>query len=408
VSRTADRRPLTENQDKLEAGSWKPRMKFRPLLFWPHLAAGIGAGAIVLIMSVTGVLLAYEKQMIAWADERTPIEAAGRERLSPEALLSRVTEQTDSAPTSLILASAERPVLASAGSTTLLVDPYSGAVLGESAPRLRKFFRAVTDWHRWLAMSGEGRAAGKWLTGWANVLFLFLVLSGMYLWLPRGWSWRHVRPLIWFRRTETAKARDFNWHHAIGIWTAIPLALVVASAMPISFPWANTLVYRIVGEEPPAPASRPAAPAGQSSSTNNSAAGVDGLDAAAAVAVKHVSDWRTITARMPASTSAPFVFTIDRGTAGQPQYRGTLTVARDGQVRWEPFDSLTAGRRLRSFSRFLHTGEVFGIPGQTIAALASGGAVFLVWTGTALAVRRLWASLGRRRREDLREERAAA
>jgi hypothetical protein len=178
--------------------------------------------------------------------------------------------------------------------------------------------------------------------------------------------------------------------------------------MPISFPWANTLVYRIVGEEPPAPASRPAAPAGQSPSTNNSAAGVGGLNAAAAVAVKQVSDWRTITARMPASTSAPFVFTIDRGTAGQPQYRGTLTVARDGQVRWEPFDSLTAGRRLRSFSRFLHTGEVFGIPGQTIAALASGGAVFLVWTGTALAVRRLWASLGRRRREDLREERAAA
>jgi uncharacterized iron-regulated membrane protein len=161
VSRTADRRPLTENQDKLEAGSWKPRMKFRPLLFWPHLAAGIGAGAIVLIMSVTGVLLAYEKQMIAWADERTPIEAAGRERLSPEALLSRVTEQTDSAPTSLILASAERPVLASAGSTTLLVDPYSGAVLGESAPRLRKFFRAVTDWHRWLAMSGEGPPVGR-------------------------------------------------------------------------------------------------------------------------------------------------------------------------------------------------------------------------------------------------------
>jgi uncharacterized iron-regulated membrane protein len=90
-----------------------------------------------------------------------------------------LSEQTGSAPASVVLASAERPVLAAVGSTTVLVDPYSGAVLGESAPRLRKFFRSVTDWHRWLARSGETRATRKWLTGLANVLFLFLVLSGM-------------------------------------------------------------------------------------------------------------------------------------------------------------------------------------------------------------------------------------
>jgi hypothetical protein len=33
-------------------------MKLRPLIFWPHLVAGIAAGAIVLILSVAGVLLA--------------------------------------------------------------------------------------------------------------------------------------------------------------------------------------------------------------------------------------------------------------------------------------------------------------------------------------------------------------
>jgi hypothetical protein len=51
---------------------------------------------------------------------------------------------------------------------------------------------------------------------------------------------------------------------------------------------------------------------------------------------------------------------------------------------------------------------VFGVAGQTIAAIASFGAVFLVWTGTALAVRRLLASVRRRHREEAREERPAA
>ena len=39
--------------------------------------------------------------------------------------------------------------------------------------------------------------------------------------------------------------------------------------------------------------------------------------------------------------------------------------------------------------RFAHTGEVLGIPGQTIAGLVSAGGAVLVWTGMALAWRRL-------------------
>ena len=55
-----------------------------------------------------------------------------------------------------------------------------------------------------------------------------------------------------FNRKATGKARDFNWHNVIGVWSAVPLFIVVVSALPISFPWANALVYRAVGEEPPA------------------------------------------------------------------------------------------------------------------------------------------------------------
>ena len=46
--------------------------------------------------------------------------------------------------------------------------------------------------------------------------------------------------------------------------------------------------------------------------------------------------------------------------------------------------------------RFAHTGEVLGIPGQTIAGAVSAGGAVLVWTGLALAWRRLRAWLKRR------------
>jgi uncharacterized iron-regulated membrane protein len=127
---------------------------------------------------------------------------------------------------------------------------------------------------------------------------------------------------------------------------------------------------------------------------------VAGLNDAWARAQQQVPDWKTLNVRIPASNEAPFVFTIDRGAPGQPQYRGTLTVSRDGaEPRWETFASLTSGRRLRSISRFLHTGEVLGIAGQTIAGLATLGGIFLVWTGIALAIRRALAARRRRERQ---------
>jgi uncharacterized iron-regulated membrane protein len=89
---------------------------------------------------------------------------------------------------------------------------------------------------------------------------------------------------------------------------------------------------------------------------------------------------------------------IDQGNGGQPHKRAQLTLDRKtGEVtRWEPFSSYSTGRKLRSFLRFAHTGEVAGVVGQTVAGLASLGGAFLVWTGISLALRRLRAWLGRR------------
>ena len=43
----------------------------RKTIFWLHLITGVVAGVVILIMSVTGVLLMYQKQITAWADGAT-------------------------------------------------------------------------------------------------------------------------------------------------------------------------------------------------------------------------------------------------------------------------------------------------------------------------------------------------
>jgi uncharacterized iron-regulated membrane protein len=365
-------------------------MRLRSILFWTHLAGGVTAGVIILLMSFTGVLLTYERQVLAWADSgfrSTPAPAAAA--LPLDVLLERVRAAEPKLRPTLVTvrADVEAPVTVGTGQRTLFVDAYSGAVLGESSRTgIRAAMSTLREWHRWLALSGDSRTTGRAVTGWSNLIFLVLVCSGAYLWLPRRMTWSLVRNVAWFRSGLSGKARDFNWHNTIGIWCLVPLFFVVLTAMPISFPWANAAVYRMVGEEPPRQGQ--GGPQGQRGPRGE--VKTDGLEVVRAAAARQVEGWRSLTIRPPVGDD-DYVVTIDRGDGGQPHLRDSVTLSAAGTVvKFEPFADQSLGRKLRSISRFTHTGEVLGLFGQTIAGIASAGGVVLVWTGLALAWRRFF------------------
>lgn len=198
--------------------------KLRKIIFWIHLPIGVIAGVVILIMCVTGVLLSYEKQIISWADTRGYRAApptAGQQHLPIETLIAKARETRGAMPTSITLKSdPEAPAeLAFGRETTIFANPYTGAILGEGSPKTRAFFRSVTDWHRWLGAKGDNRNVARAITGACNLGFLFLVMSGFYLWWPRKWNLKAVRNVAWFRRGLPSKARDFNWHNVIGFWS---------------------------------------------------------------------------------------------------------------------------------------------------------------------------------------------
>ena len=352
---------------------------------------GASVAAVVVIMSATGVLLTYQKQMTSWADRRAVVAGptvAGATRLSVEELLNRAGHAAGAAPTAVTLRSrADAPAEVSFGNQRReLVNAYTGELLGQGSVGMKSFFRVVTAWHRTLGATGDRRSLARSITGAANLGFLFLVVSGFYLWWPRNWTPAALRNVTFFRRRLSGKARDFNWHNVIGFWSAVPLAVVVASGVVISYRWAGNLVYRSVGEAPPAAAAAPPARPDRV----ERAPSLEGLDANFAKAEQRMTGWTSITAQLPAPDAKTMTFSLDRGTGGQPQLRATLTLDRatGNEVKWEPFESQSIGRRLRTILRFAHTGEVLGVAGQTIAGLVSFGVLVLAWTGIALSLRR--------------------
>lgn len=359
------------------------------------------------MMSVTGVLLTYERQMLAWAERDLRVEIpADAPPLGVQALLVAAGKQDPSfAPSSITFQSDRRaPVLLSAGrAESRRANPYTGELIPQAESALHGFFDAVTGWHRWFNVSDENRDAARAITGASNLMFLFLVASGLYLWLPPIFRWVAFKTRLFFNpRAGSAKARDFNWHHVMGIWSAVPLLVIVSSATVFNYGWANALVYRSVGEEPPPPRSGAPGPAQQAvADLPAQAAGASlPLDELLARAAAEVPGWKRITLTLPAAGAAAVQFTLDRGNGGQPQYRRDLTLAAaNGEVvASQPFSSVSPGRRIRTMLRFLHTGEALGVAGQTIAGIVSATSAVMVWTGIALAWRRLVSPFFRRRK----------
>ena len=67
----------------------------RKALFWMHLSAGVSAGLIILIMSVTGVILTYERQLQTWEDGPYYTKPEAGQRLSIDELIAAVGQVGD-------------------------------------------------------------------------------------------------------------------------------------------------------------------------------------------------------------------------------------------------------------------------------------------------------------------------
>ena len=180
------------------------------------------------------------------------------------------------------------------------------------------------------------------------------------------------------------KARNFNWHNVIGFWTSLILIILTATAVVMSYQWANNLVYTMTGNEIPKGQQRPPNPRGEEKEApENLPENTEDLWTKA----ENLTNWQSISLRLPITKEANF--TVDEGIYWNKFGRSNLTLdAESGEIiKWETYGEQNAGRQLRSWVRFTHTGETGGILGQFIGFIACIGGAFLVWTGFSLALR---------------------
>lgn len=377
-------------------------MTFRKALFWVHLAVGLLAGGAIFSMAASGILLAFEPQLTAWAerDLRTVPVPADAIRQPLDALMAKASEASPKEPKGrpsgvTVWSDPTASIAVSFGKEggNLYLDPYSGAVLGKDS-RMHDILYVVEEWHRWFAARDFGRP----VTGAANLFFLFLVISGLYLWFPRRRNWAAFKAVTVPKLGPKGRARDWNWHNAAGFWASALVLTTTLTGAVISYRWAADLVFVLTGNEPPprpkeeGPRAKAGKPDARKVGNRTSSIPMASIDTLFAKSSAKVPGWASVSLRLPQKPGAPLTAQISMpGYTGKYQ-RSQLTfdAASVEEKKWEPFAGQNLGRKLRAFVIPVHTGRAAGPLGQTLALLSSAAALLLVWTGVAMSWRRFF------------------
>ncbi len=387
----------------------------RKVFFWTHLTAGLTAALMIAVMCFTGVLMAYQAQIQKFMDHRavsSHVPFPGAQPMSLDRVVAGIRAAKDVDPVSAtVLPGSAAPVEVYLGreTGTVYADAYTGAIVGQPSSATAVFFRQVRAWHRWLAVAGPNRGKFRAVMDGANFVLLFLTLFGLYLWVPRRCTWRHVRAVAVLRTDKKGHARDFNWHNAIGLWSAVPILIMVWTGMAMSYGWAKRVTYSVGGTplqtRPATAAASNEQAEGEDDDTPPSPERFSGLDTLLARAKRQTPGWKSITLLVPDDVADPVAFRIDMGG-------GYLAAAKPASLEFDRAGNVVsfsaAGSQAvtaRSFIRNGHTGELWGVVGQTVAGVSCLGGLFLIWTGVSLSIRRLSSWRARRlRRESERVE----
>lgn len=231
-------------------------MTVRKLFKKLHLWLSLPFGLIIMTTCLTGALLVFEKEIteLVRHDSYT-IPVRKTQSLSLQSLLERVARET---PDSVQITSVTIPSdfrraytvgLSKPRRAGVLVDPYTGKIVGQSG-RL-PFFTTVRELHRWLLDSmkpdSEGIFWGRVIVGTSTLLFVFILLTGLFLWWPK--KLKGVGKRLKISLGQGRQRLFYDLHTVGGVYVFVLLLAMAMTGLTWSFEWYRTGFYKVFGAE---------------------------------------------------------------------------------------------------------------------------------------------------------------
>lgn len=353
-----------------------------------HLVLGLASGLVVLVLGVTGCILAFEKEL---RDLTEPYRfAPATETPLPPSALMRAAQRAvpGKRPSAVYYYAPGRAATVEFYRhedgrdeywVEVFLDPASGRVLRAADRRNEfNFLKFAMDGHTrfWLP-----EAIGHVVISYATLTFVILLLTGIVLWWPRHRSALRQRLAVKWRTGW--KRRRYDLHAVLGFYGSIVALCIALTGLTWSFEWFSDAVYRVVsGGRHPVP---------WTDAGSDTAAAAGALPVAAAMD----SVWRltraipgTVTSGIRVPQTPDAAITAYAYLDSSVYYRTDYLyfdqyTLREIPVRheWGRYEKSTRAGKLQRMYYDIHIGAILGFPGRILAFLAALIAASLPVTG---------------------------
>jgi uncharacterized iron-regulated membrane protein len=213
----------------------KPNVSFYNLAWRWHFYAGLFVAPFMIMLSLTGMVYLFKPQLdsLMYSDLLTVKPA--HHMLTADEQQRRVLEAYPQVLVSKYLppanaeSSAQFVIKKDGREVNLFIDPYSGKILGtqDAKNNLQAMAREL---HGELMVGTVGDRLVEMAAGWGIVL----VVSGLYLWWPRG---RSPAGVLWPRITAKGRVLWRDLHAVTGFWGSVALLFMLLSGMTWTGMW---------------------------------------------------------------------------------------------------------------------------------------------------------------------------
>ncbi|MGY2293309.1 PepSY-associated TM helix domain-containing protein [Pseudomonas sp. SDO528_S397] len=207
----------------------QPKLSFYNLAWRWHFYAGLFVAPFMVLLALTGILYLFKPQLDPLMYAHLLKVPGGEHTLSADDLLQRAQVAYPQGTIGKYLPpidatrSAQFVMHEGGRELSVFVDPYRGTVLGtqDAKNNLQAIARAL---HGELLIGTVGDRLVELAAGWG----VMLVISGLYLWWPRGKSFAGV---LWPRLGTGGRLFWRDLHVVAGFWGAGFLLVMLLSGM---------------------------------------------------------------------------------------------------------------------------------------------------------------------------------
>jgi uncharacterized iron-regulated membrane protein len=376
-----------------------------------HLWLGLGSGIIVFLVCLSGTIYTFNTEI---REAATPdlykVKYTAGEQVKPAEQLISAVALASGFPVVSVKVPADNNrtwqlgvrMKEGARPTTFFVNPYTAAVVGNSAEvnsGTVTFMTYMFSLHRWLLLDKveepiigelENRKLGSYISGTATILFTIGVITGMVIWFPRKIrAWKQGFKIKW---KGSWKRTNHDLHNSLGLYACIFLLLMGLTGPQWSFEWYRTGLRKTLGTYKPEEAKGGPGKGG----SGRGEGGPKGRSEASAPATPF-SEYQRATnevfkykgdyvVSLPSKADAPV--NINKFKAGffAPAAADRLTLDPKGKekIKVERFADMPLNERISASIKALHVGDVYGMFTKIIYFLACLIATSLPITGTLI------------------------